>query len=299
VACHAEALFGEWVLEGARDLSARQRSLQYKTLSQFLAQLLRHTMARPQTAQGFCGKLCLFPLNPGVLAMLFSNGQRGDVTIRSNKFKLISHKMSFQVQMNHSSVKKWGFNLVLGALAAMLGLGLEAAQASPQTAVQAPACPAILNHSFDRLQDEKPQSLCQYAGKVVLVVNTASFCGFTSQYKGLETLNTQYKDRGLVVLGFPSNDFAQEKGSNKDIADFCESTFGVKFPMFIKTQVTGEGAAPLFKQLTAQTGQKPRWNFHKYLIGRDGKVIDQYSSMTGPESKTLLSAIDKALKAKP
>ena len=287
------------MLEGARDLSARQRSLQYKTLSQFLAQLLRHTMARPQTAHGFCGKLCLFPLNPGVLAMLFSNGQRGDVTIRSNKFKLISHKMSFEVQMSHSSVKKWGVNLILVALAAMQGLGLEAAQAATQTAVQAPACPAILNHSFDRLQDEKPQSLCQYAGKVVLVVNTASFCGFTSQYKGLETLNTQYKDRGLVVLGFPSNDFSQEKGSNKDIAAFCESTFGVKFPMFTKTQVTGDGAAPLFKQLTAQTGQKPRWNFHKYLIGRDGKVIEQYSSMTGPESKTLLSAIDTALKAKP
>lgn len=231
--------------------------------------------------------------------MLFSNGQRGDVTIRSNKFKLISHKMSFEVQMSHSSVKKWGINLTLAALAAMQGLGLEAAQAATQTAVQAPACPAILNHSFDRLQDEKPQSLCQYTGKVVLVVNTASFCGFTSQYKGLETLNTQYKDRGLVVLGFPSNDFSQEKGSNKDIAAFCESTFGVKFPMFTKTQVTGDGAAPLFKQLTAQTGQKPRWNFHKYLIGRDGKVIEQYSSMTGPESKTLLSAIDTALKAKP
>ncbi len=225
--------------------------------------------------------------------------KRAGVTICSNKFKLISHKMSFQVQMNHSSVKQWGVNGVLVVLAAMLGLGLQAAQASPQTTAQSSVCPTILNHTFDRLQDEKPQSLCQYAGKVVLVVNTASFCGFTSQYKGLETLNTQYKDRGLVVLGFPSNDFAQEKGSNKDIADFCESTFGVKFPMFTKTQVTGDGAVPLFKQLTAQTGQKPRWNFHKYLIGRDGKVIDQYSSMTGPESKTLLSAIDKALKAKP
>lgn len=201
--------------------------------------------------------------------------------------------------MNHSWVKQWGTTLVMALIAAALSLGLEGAQASPQPNAQAPACPAILNHTFDRLQDEKPQSLCQYAGKVVLVVNTASFCGFTSQYKGLEALNTKYKDQGLVVLGFPSNDFSQEKGSNKDIAEFCESTFGVKFPMFTKTQVTGEGAAPLFKQLTAQTGQKPRWNFHKYLIGRDGKVIDQYSSMTGPESKTLVSAIDKALKAKP
>jgi glutathione peroxidase-family protein len=103
----------------------------------------------------------------------------------------------------------------------------------------------------------------------------------------------------ILVLGFPSNDFSQEGGSNKQIADFCESTFGVKFPMFTKTQVTGEAAAPLFKQLTAQTGQKPRWNFHKYLIGRDGKVIDQYSSMTSPESKTLVSAIEKSLKAQP
>ena len=240
-----------------------------------------------------------FPFEPRGFGHVVLRWLRVYVTIKRNKFKLISHKMSIQVQMNHSLVKKWGLNWVLVALAAMLGLGLAAAQASPQTAVQAPACPAILNHSFDRLQDEKPQSLCQYAGKVVLVVNTASFCGFTSQYKGLETLNTQYKDRGLVVLGFPSNDFSQEKGSNKDIAAFCESTFGVKFPMFTKTQVTGDGAAPLFKQLTAQTGQKPRWNFHKYLIGRDGKVIDQYSSMTGPESKTLISAIDSALKAKP
>jgi glutathione peroxidase len=209
--------------------------------------------------------------------------------------------MELKVQMNHSWVKQWGGNLLLALVAAVLGLGMEAALASTNTASgqEKAACPAILNHTFDRLQDEKPQSLCQYAGKVVLVVNTASFCGFTSQYKGLENLNTQYKDQGLVVLGFPSNDFSQEKGSNKDIAAFCESTFGVKFPMFTKTQVTGDGAAPLFKQLTAQTGQKPRWNFHKYLIGRDGKVIDQYSSMTGPESRTLVSAIDKALKAKP
>jgi glutathione peroxidase len=213
--------------------------------------------------------------------------------------------MNFEVQMNHAWVNHWIGRLILALLAAALGLGIEGAQANtPVAAAASPAahganCPALLNHSFDRLQDEKPQSLCQYAGKVVLVVNTASFCGFTSQYKGLEALNTKYKDQGLVVLGFPSNDFAQEKGSNKEIADFCESTFGVKFPMFTKTQVTGEGAAPLFKQLTAQTGQKPRWNFHKYLIGRDGKVVDQYSSMTGPDSKTLVSAIEKSLKAKP
>jgi glutathione peroxidase len=188
----------------------------------------------------------------------------------------------------------------MALMAAVLGLGIDVAHAGTTAApASSKPCPALLNHRFDRLQDEKPQSLCQYAGQVVLVVNTASFCGFTSQYKGLEALNTRYKDRGLVVLGFPSNDFAQESGSNKDIADFCENTFGVKFPMFTKTQVTGEGAAPLFKQLTAQTGQKPRWNFHKYLIGRNGQVIDQYSSLTSPDSKTLVSAIEKALKAQP
>ena len=221
------------------------------------------------------------------------------MTIEVNKFKLISHKMDFLVQMNHSWVKQWGPGLLLALMAAVLSFGLETAQAATSTDRTAVACPAILNHNFDRLQDEKPQSLCQYAGKVVLVVNTASFCGFTPQYKGLEKLNSQYQNQGLVVLGFPSNDFSQEKGSNKEIAEFCENTFGVKFPMFTKTQVTGDGAAPLFKQLAAQTGQKPRWNFHKYLIGRDGQVIDQYNSMIGPDNKTLLSAIDKALKGKP
>ena len=187
----------------------------------------------------------------------------------------------------------------LSAASLLLLVAVAVGYAPPVRAAGSESCPATLQHTFARLQDEKPQSLCQYSGKVVLVVNTASFCGFTGQYKGLEELYARYKDKGLVVLGFPSNDFAQEKGSNKEIAEFCESTFGVKFPMFTKTQVTGDGAAPLFKQLTAQTGQKPRWNFHKYLIGRDGKVIDQYSSMTGPQSRTLLSAIDKALKAQP
>jgi glutathione peroxidase len=161
------------------------------------------------------------------------------------------------------------------------------------------SCPPLLNHTVERLQDEKPQSLCQYSGKVLLVVNTASFCGFTSQYKGLEALHAKYKDQGFAVLGFPSNDFSQETGSNKQIADFCENTFGVKFPMFTKTQVTGSDASPLYKQLIAQSGQKPRWNFYKYLIGRDGKLVDSYGSITGPDSKTLVSAIEKSLKTAP
>ena len=158
------------------------------------------------------------------------------------------------------------------------------------------ACPATLNHTLPRLQDEKPQSLCQYEGKVILAVNTASYCGFTGQYKGLEALHARYKDAGLVVLGFPSNDFAQEKGSNKEIAEFCENTFGVKFPMFAATSVRGDKANPFFKQLAAQGATPPRWNFYKYLIGRDGKLIDSYSSMTGPEDRKLVAEIEKSLR---
>ncbi|MBD8050190.1 glutathione peroxidase [Limnohabitans sp. JUR4] len=175
----------------------------------------------------------------------------------------------------------------------VVSMGLAQAQ------TPAAACPALLNHTIPRLQDEKPQSLCQYAGKVVLVVNTASYCGFTPQYKGLEALYAKYKDQGLVVLGFPSNDFAQEKANNKDIADFCENTFGVKFPMFAASSVKGEQANPLFKQLAAQGATVPRWNFYKYLIGRDGKLVESYSSMTAPDSKSLVGAIEKSLGTKP
>jgi glutathione peroxidase len=154
-----------------------------------------------------------------------------------------------------------------------------------------------LRHTFPRLQDEKPQSLCQYSGKVALVVNTASYCGFTPQYKGLEALYAKYKDQGLVVLGFPSNDFAQESGSNKDIADFCENTFGVKFPMFGKSSVRGANANPLFRQLAEKTGRQPLWNFHKYLIGRDGTILASYTTLTDPTDKTLLRDIEKQLAA--
>jgi glutathione peroxidase len=169
------------------------------------------------------------------------------------------------------------------------------AKAAPAAPVDA-ACPPILQHTFGRLQDEKPQSLCQYTGKVVLVVNTASFCGFTPQYKGLEELDRKYRDKGLVVLGFPSNDFAQESGSNKEIADFCESTFGVKFPMFVKSSVRGGDANPLFKELAKQTGTTPKWNFYKYLIARDGKVVDAYSSMTSPDDKAFVQTIESQLR---
>jgi glutathione peroxidase len=160
------------------------------------------------------------------------------------------------------------------------------------------ACAATLQHTFPRLQDEKPQALCQYSGKVALVVNTASYCGFTPQYKGLEELYAKYRDRGLVILGFPSNDFAQEKASNKEIADFCENTYGVKFPMFGMSSVRGAQANPLYRQLAEKTGRQPLWNFHKYLLARDGTVVGSYSSMTGPDDKSLIADIDKQLRVK-
>lgn len=175
-------------------------------------------------------------------------------------------------------------------------LGLSSAHSATDLANTATqACPRVLQHTVLRLQDEKPQNLCQYAGQVVVVVNTASFCGFTPQYKGLEALHAKYKDRGLMVLGFPSNDFSQEPDSNAKIADFCENTFGVKFPMFVKTTVRGNDALPLFKQLAEQTGTTPKWNFYKYIISRDGKDIKSFSSMTGPQDKSFVQEIEKQL----
>ncbi|MDD0839397.1 glutathione peroxidase [Curvibacter sp. HBC61] len=159
------------------------------------------------------------------------------------------------------------------------------------------ACPSLLQHTFPRLQDEKPQALCQYKGKVLLVVNTASYCGFTGQYKGLEALHARFKDQGLVVLGFPSNDFSQETGNNQQIAEFCENTFGVKFPMFAKSSVAGAQASPFYKQLAQISGQTPRWNFYKYVINRQGQVVGSYSSMTGPDDKALLKTLQRELAA--
>ena len=167
----------------------------------------------------------------------------------------------------------------------------------PSATVDA-TCSGLLQQSFLRLQDEKAQSLCQYSGKVVVVVNTASFCGFTSQYEGLEALHAKYKEKGLVVLGFPSNDFSQETGSNKEIADFCANTFGVKFPMFAKSSVTGKNANPLFKQLAAKTGTSPSWNFYKYVIGRDGQSVASFNSLTAPGSRSFVKEIEKQLASK-
>ena len=189
--------------------------------------------------------------------------------------------------------------ILLAAALTAAALALPAEPALAQAAQAAASCPALLNHTFARLQDEKPQPLCQYAGKVLLVVNTASYCGFTPQYEGLEKLHGKYLAQGLVVLGFPSNDFGQQEPKDgKAIADFCFNTYGVKFPMFAKSVVKGANANPLYAELARATGKAPGWNFHKYLIGRDGKPIASYDSNVTPLSPTLVSSIEKALAAK-
>ena len=175
-----------------------------------------------------------------------------------------------------------------------LGLSGTAWAQSPQ-----PSCPPLLNQSFNRLQDDAPQQLCKYAGQVLLVVNTAGYCGFTSQYEGLEDLYAKYHPKGLVVLGFPSNDFGkQEPGSSREIADFCYNTYGVKFPMFAKSSVAGQNANPLHAELARITGTRPKWNFYKYLIDRSGTVVGSYSSLVTPDDKKMVADIEKALAQK-
>jgi glutathione peroxidase len=183
-------------------------------------------------------------------------------------------------------------------IAAILVAGVLGAVAPP-AAAEDRACPSLLDRTALRLQDEQPQQLCQFAGRVVLVVNTASFCGFTPQYRSLETLYDRYRERGFVVLGFPSNDFgAQEPGDNRQIADFCENTFGVRFPMFAKTRVRpGAGVDPLFAELARRTGESPRWNFHKFLIDRDGKQVISVPSDVDPLTPSFVRTVEKLLVA--
>ena len=180
----------------------------------------------------------------------------------------------------------------LPASASGSGSGLQTAPTAAR------GCPPLLNHTLPRLQDDKPQALCQYAGKVLLIVNTASYCGFTSQFEGLEALNAAYAARGLVVMGFPSNDFRQEDADARKTADVCFNTYGVKFPMFTSIRVRGPEAHPLFGSLARATGQSPSWNFNKYLIGRDGAPIAHFGSTTGPTSAAMKVAVEKALAAR-
>jgi len=143
--------------------------------------------------------------------------------------------------------------------------------------------------------DGKATNLSVYRGKVLVVVNTASECGYTPQYAGLEQLYEAYKDKGVVVLGFPSNDFGgQEPGTAAEIKTFCESKYHVTFPMFAKIKTKGEGQSPVYKFLETGHGE-PKWNFHKYVVGKDGQVVAAFASSVKPDSAELKDAIEAAL----
>jgi glutathione peroxidase len=158
------------------------------------------------------------------------------------------------------------------------------------------ACPPTLDVTARPLGGHEPLRLCdQYAGKVVLVVNTASRCGYTPQFEALENLYKTYKDRGLAVLGFPSNDFRQELGTEQEIGDFCRLTYGVEFPMFSKTRVMKANADPIYRTLGELAGEYPAWNFHKYLLDRDGRLVGSYPTAVEPDDPRILKMIEELL----
>jgi len=157
------------------------------------------------------------------------------------------------------------------------------------------SCDELYNHQLTSL-DGKVFNLCDYQDKPMLVVNTASKCGFTPQFEALEGLYKQYKSQGLLVIGFPSNDFKQELNEDKKIGDFCKLTYGVEFPMMSKSAVRGKDANPFYKQLIAKTGTSPKWNFYKYVIAPKGKKISVFSSLTKPDSDEIMKEIKPYLK---
>lgn len=157
------------------------------------------------------------------------------------------------------------------------------------------ACGAHLQGDYRKLHSTESVSICKLVeNKVTLVVNTASHCGFTKQFKGLEALHKQYKDKGLVIVGFASDDFNQEDKDEGNAAGICFKNFGVTFTMLAPTHVKGDEANTLFKYLGEESGA-PKWNFNKYLLGKDGKVIQHFGSLTDPDSSSLKKAIDDAL----
>lgn len=183
----------------------------------------------------------------------------------------------------------------------VISVGL-ALVSSAQSSVAADGPVSAYTYHFKPLSGTGDLALAQFKGKVILIVNTASKCGFTKQYAGLQTLYDTYRDRGLVVIGVPSNDFgAQEPGSSSEIAHFCQLNYGVTFPMASKEVVSGKAAHPFYvwARQSLGAGAAPRWNFHKYLLDRQGRLVGSFSALTDPGSKKLAIAIEDALKTKP
>jgi len=186
--------------------------------------------------------------------------------------------------------------------------GLPAAHAEAEKAAETQKekteTPAVLNFTMDNIEGN-PVNLADYQGKVILMINVASKCGHTKQYAGLEAMYKKYKDQGLVLLGFPANNFGgQEPGSDEEIATFCKKNYGVTFPLFSKISVKGEDKAPLYKYLTEEETNpgfagEVKWNFEKFLIDRNGKVVARFVSKVQPDSEELVAAVEKALASKP
>jgi len=184
------------------------------------------------------------------------------------------------------------------SICAFIAVALAAWAAPPPSSAAESPCPSVLDHKFSNLIDE-PVSLCQFRGKVLLIVNTASECGYTPQYDGLEKLYRRYRDKGFAVLGFPANDFGgQEPEANKEIAQFCQVNYGITFPMFAKTSVVGANANPLYRALAALTGTPPRWNFHQYLLDRAAQPVAAFESAVEPADPRVTAQIEKLLAAR-
>ena len=175
----------------------------------------------------------------------------------------------------------------------LLAIALSGAMPAAQA-----ACSSLLDRELRPLAGKTPESLCQHQGKVLLIVNTASKCGLTPQYEGLEALHARLEPQGFAVLGFPSNDFlGQEPGSEEQIQEFCTLTYGVTFPMYEKVSVKGAEASPLYRELLAATGEAPGWNFHKYLVDRNGQVVASFGSRTKPDDPALVARLEELLAA--
>lgn len=181
------------------------------------------------------------------------------------------------------------------SILALIAPALVAGSLAAPPAAAADGCPAFLDHDFQKLRSRDSVNLCEAAaGKPLLVVNTASHCGFTPQFKGLEAVHQKYKDRGLVVVGFPSDDFKQEADTEAETAEVCFVNYGVTFTMLAPTSVKGAQANPVFRELAVRT-EAPGWNFTKYLVSADGKVVQHFASRVKPESEELAAAIEKLL----
>lgn len=193
----------------------------------------------------------------------------------------------------------WFYILGSATLLAAAGMVVSASKAQGAKAATAPAANSAHDFRMTRI-DGRPLPFSQFRGKVMLVVNTASMCGFTPQYEGLQKLHSSYGPRGFTVLGIPSGDFGgQEHGKNSEIAEFCESKFGITFPMTEKSVVKGPDAVPFYRWAKSNlaTENEPQWNFHKFLVGKDGRIIAGFGSRVTPDSPELKRAIEQALAA--